>query len=313
MHKLTVRSEEVKEKLRKVRIHHKSLAADPNLDKKLRPLRAGQLADELAADINFLKPPGPDGKGRAEEEPFRRLQYHLSYFLRDKQEVSAIFQELNLIGDNFDFRVHHPFLQHFEWEKCTGVLHFYQDYFEKKKAWLDDIKYDIHKERISESQLKEEIGHIVELDAAPLKDWDYRSVPVQLPRGLFDREIAAALQRSGMAVGLSDNVVHCLRVFTQMENGNYDFQPYYSTMKRLHLKNEKNERHDGGFGTVEEQFNQYSLAIEQADRDIEEAKNKRLNHMKFLTGRKNGKASLPNSARPKGKKSIFAASWKTNA
>ncbi|MEK7255716.1 MAG: type VI-B CRISPR-associated RNA-guided ribonuclease Cas13b, partial [Bacteroidota bacterium] len=288
--KLKLKIEETKQMLKDTRLRHAQLKENPNVLKKDKPLKASVLADKLAADINFLKPPTADGKGRATEEQFVRLQEHLAYFSLRRQELADLFAELQLEGDGS--APFHPFLHEVNWRQCTGVLHFYQEYFERKIEWMKALKNQIEPPPPPKDKLKKNWGikgqrilsleelqacceYLLQIEKRQPKVKNYRNLPLLLPRGMFNEAIAEALSGRFEEVKQGDNMVFCLREFLS-----HDTQPLFS-LTRLYLFDEiKKCWHSGSLGTQGQ--------IDKLEKDWKDAKKER----RILKDRRASKTAL---------------------
>lgn len=248
--------DETKLMLKETRLKHEKTKANPELLKKHRPLKAGELSDTLAADINFMKPLDKDKGGRASEDQFRRLQEHLSFFSIRKPELEAIFLELELEGDGT--APYHPFLHKVEWRKCTGVLHFFQDYFNQKILWMMEVRDSIepkdekfkkrHIKYITAESMKERYDYFLQIGNKSPKIKDYSGQPMMLPRGLFNASIAKALAANGYEVNLGDSITRLIGAY---QKG--DSQKMYEELPRLYLRDqESKEWFDDGLSAYDQ-------------------------------------------------------------
>jgi hypothetical protein len=173
-------------------------------------------------------------------DQFRVLQSSIAYFLINRDNIKSFFTEMGLNSRSSNQQ--HPFLYKIPLQQCTGVLHFYSEYLKAKERYLHDAIVFIHdKYRKSNSwasaqEIKERYKHILAIDerkaiermypvllSEKSNDYQYRNVPVLLPKGLFNEPIAEAMNvvsKEGFK-GVN-NVVYNLE---QKLSG--DTQPFY--------------------------------------------------------------------------------------
>lgn len=191
----------------------KELLKDAN---KGRTPRVGQQATWLAEDIVFLTPPkvhdvdGVPHLQKLNNDQFRTMQSSLAYFSVNKQKIKSFFaNETSILSQNPEER--HPFLSKIDIGQCNGILDFYTRYLEAKEQWLHKILKKI--KRMKDVEVEERYGDYLPSSVRhkPPKELDYTRLPLYLPRGLFNRAIAAALSaREKYGVKPEDNVIYCM-------------------------------------------------------------------------------------------------------
>lgn len=206
---------------------------------KGRSPRVGEQATWLAEDIVFLTPPQVhDAKGRPHEQKlnndqFRILQSSLAYFSINRENIFHFLKnETPILSKSPSER--HPFLFKINIQKCNGIFDFYLAYLKAKEEWLNEALEEYEQGRLNEVQLQEKYRHSLpsSVNRKAAVKRDYLSLPVFLPRGLFNQAIAEALSgKPGMEVKPEDNTVYCM---AQLLDGDaqefYEFPHFYRSI-----------------------------------------------------------------------------------
>ncbi len=91
----------------------------------------GEYATYIARDIlNMII--DKNVKQKITQPYYNKIQNKTAYFSINKEELIAIFKELNI----FDFNRGHVFLKEFHITNSNGIKDFYKNYLEQKINWI---------------------------------------------------------------------------------------------------------------------------------------------------------------------------------
>lgn len=205
---------------------------------KGRSPRVGEQATWLAEDIIFLTPPTihHDAKGvphpqKLNNDQFRVLQSSLAYFSANRQKIITFLrEETSILGEAREAA--HPFLHRININACGGILDFYEDYLLQKAKWLRRTVGNMG--GMNDQRIKEKLGPYLpaSVNHKPATDLDYTSLPVYLPRGLFDQSIAEALaERSPYDIQPTDKAALCLaKILEDDSQAFYELKHWYRSI-----------------------------------------------------------------------------------
>jgi hypothetical protein len=215
-----------------------------------KKLNNGDMASYLASDIvDFL--PLTKGKGRVNNEQYVELQSSIALFSTHKQNLKDLFIEL----DAHDNKTGHPFLNKIDIDKAEGVLHFYGSYLKNRLAHLKKIKENIDNLEGTRKEIAENYNRYFYFLKPPFiltddgttfrfKGKDAESVrnkalniqlkPYMLPRGIFSDAIKKALNKNGINLKETDNIIHAIETYFNDEAQEfYNFKRNYKLSKDL--------------------------------------------------------------------------------
>ena len=251
----------------------KAYQQDTNEDKK-RVFNSGELATWLAEDIVSLMPPrnhivnGVSHDQKINNDQYRTLQASLAYFSVNKVQIGQYFEELRLTQP--DSATRHPFLKDINLNNCTGVLHFYQTYLERKQRWLKEVSGFVSNNTKQPQRIDDKYGYLLPM-ACPknkkeaidkMRNKDYSQIPVFLPRGLFNEAIVNTLSQK---LGLTDKDNAAFALDKLMQS---DTQPFYHLPHYIFEK-DKNAPNTEGVKTY---IGDYLRSIKEEIADLESEK-----------------------------------------
>ena len=160
-----------------------------------RLVKTGRLADFLARDMLLLQPPIDEKKGKATSTLFQVLQARLAFYGRDKELLSSLYKECNLV----DSENPHPFLE--KVPSASNIVDFYRNYLRHRKQYMEKLLSEC-----THDTLKERQYHFLHFGERDRKDDSkycsnlarkLSKMPFNLPRGLFIRPIFNHLTSRG--------------------------------------------------------------------------------------------------------------------
>lgn len=194
------------------------------IDKRYKPLKAGNMADFLARDMLLLQPAVDKIKGKATGTLFQVLQARLAFYGRDRFMLKQLYRECNLIQSANP----HPFLHELDAENTSSILQYYYSYLKKRLKYLNDCQKLCLKGNVGSPKL-----HFLHLGAREKRDGDayyinlaneFTKQPINLPRGLF---MELLVSHFNINVGKPVNTVYLLKHYLNQELQD-DYQSFYN-------------------------------------------------------------------------------------
>lgn len=165
--------------------------------KRYKPILSGKLADFLARDMLYLQPPVNEKEGKANSTLFQVLQARLAYYGRDRNLLSSLYKECNLIESVNE----HPFLKNLP--LANSIVDYYKNYLERRKAYLENALAKCMKGKINSKEF-----HFLHLGARErrsgdayyvnLAKKDFLKKPINFPRGLFMEAIKKHFEKKSI-------------------------------------------------------------------------------------------------------------------
>lgn len=223
---------------KKVHLKIRAILKDTELllkDAKKEPeegeiIKLGEYATYIARDIlNMII--DKEVKQKVTQPYYNKIQNKISYFSINKEELIAIFKELNI----FDLTRGHVFLREFHITNSNGIKDFYKNYLEQKIKWINEKLFEKGKAggyRLKNPHAKLPYSFTVirkDAEEFDFEKWlkNKNRMPVNIPNSLLDQSVndklKETLERTGTDYKETDTLSVLLRKII-----NKDTQPFYS-------------------------------------------------------------------------------------
>lgn len=268
--------------VRKLNIKIEEELARERESKSKRCPRNGEMATYLATDLVFLKPLQKNNDGKPNNQQYKILQSSIAYFSINKEKIKNYLYETKILSKNKAEA--HPFLNVKIINKSQGVLDFYRFYLADKIKALKTLRDKVNKLK-DNKKIRTLVANYVNIDGQTTAVKNYFSMPLYLPRGLFNRPIAQALATNGFPINEQAALVHGLDLFFDNHKATfYDYDRWYENLsygisgedflETLQIIGEEIEEEQEELAEINE--------IKKKDRDTERREESIKNHIEKL-------------------------------